>query len=183
PAGLPGLRNEDDETYTIRVDSKVVAETEVEGAKNDESRWMRFTLDTVGKRECPRDDQGRSIYPEEFEALAKKLDRQLHPPGRDVRCIVSVGMLTEGWDCNTVTHIVGLRPFMSQLLCEQVVGRGLRRASYELTEDGKFTEEVAKVLGVPFEVIPFKANPGPRPRRQPQHHVQALPAKAEYEIQ
>ena len=75
--------------------------------------------------------QGRPIYPEGFEELAQKLDRPLHPPGRDVRCIVSVGMLTEGWDCNTVTHIVGLRPFMSQLLCEQVVGRGLRRASYD----------------------------------------------------
>ena len=68
-------------------------------------------------------------------------------------------MLTEGWDCNTVTHIVGIRPFMSQLLCEQVVGRGLRRRSYELGEGDKFTEEVAQVLGVPFEVIPFKANP------------------------
>jgi type III restriction enzyme len=181
PAGLPGLRNEEGKTYTIRVDSKVVAETEVEGAKDDASRWMRFTLDTVGKREWPHDDQGRSIYPEEFETLAKKLDRSLHPPGRDVRCIVSVGMLTEGWDCNTVTHIVGLRPFMSQLLCEQVVGRGLRRASYELTEEGKFTEEVAKILGVPFEVVPFKARKGEKPPPARQHHVQALPTKAKYE--
>jgi type III restriction enzyme len=66
-------------------------------------------------------------------------------------------MLTEGWDCNTVTHIIGLRPFMSQLLCEQVVGRGLRRTNYtDFDEDGKLSEEVAKVFGVPFEVIPFK---------------------------
>ncbi len=121
---------------------------------------MRFTLDTVGKADWPRDRQGRPIYPDGFEELAKKLDRPLHPPGRDVRCIVSVGMLTEGWDCSTVTHIVGLRPFMSQLLCEQVVGRGLRRASYEVDETtGLLREEVAKVFGVPFEVIPFKANP------------------------
>ena len=69
-------------------------------------------------------------------------------------------MLTEGWDCNTVTHIVGLRPFMSQLLCEQVVGRGLRRASYELNEEGRFNEEVAQILGVPFEVVPFKQRTG-----------------------
>ena len=55
-------------------------------------------------------------------------------------------MLTEGWDCQTVTHIIGLRPFMSQLLCEQVVGRGLRRASYEPGESGLLREEVAKVL-------------------------------------
>ena len=107
----------------------------------------------------------------------------MHPPGRDVRCIVSVGMLTEGWDCQTVTHIVGLRPFMSQLLCEQVVGRGLRRASYEVGPDGKFTEEVAKVFGVPFEVIPFKANKqGAPPPAVKRYHVHALPAKEQFEI-
>ena len=77
----------------------------------------------------PRDPQGRPVYPRVRGAGDASSDRPLHPPGRDVRCIVSVGMLTEGWDCNTVTHIVGLRPFMSQLLCEQVVGRGLRRAT------------------------------------------------------
>jgi type III restriction enzyme len=182
PANMSELRNEDGKRPTIRVDSKVVAETEVEGAKNDESRWMRFTLDTVGKREWPADDQGRPLYPNEFEELARKLERPLHPPGRDVRCIVSVGMLTEGWDCNTVTHIVGLRPFMSQLLCEQVVGRGLRRRSYDLTEEGRFEEEVAQILGVPFEVVPFKRQPKKYVRKPPQHHVQALPSKAEYEI-
>ncbi len=64
--------------------------------------------------------------------------------------------LTEGWDCNTVTHVIGLRPFMSQLLCEQVVGRGLRRRTYAENEEGMFSEEVAKVFGVPFDVIPFK---------------------------
>ena len=92
-------------------------------------------------------------------------------------------MLTEGWDCNTVTHIIGIRPFMSQLLCEQVVGRGLRRASYELGDDGKFTEEVSKVLGVPFEVIPFKASSrGTSTPRVKRHHVHAIPERARYEI-
>ena len=181
PANIAELRN-DGKRVTIRVDSKVVGETDVEGAKNDESRWMRFTLDTVGKRDWTRDEQGRAVYPEGFEQLAKKLDRPLHPPGRDVRCIVSVGMLTEGWDCNTVTHIVGLRPFMSQLLCEQVVGRGLRRRSYDLTEEGLFEEEVAKILGVPFEVVPFKQRTGARPRKPPHTHVQALAEKAQFEI-
>jgi type III restriction enzyme len=92
-------------------------------------------------------------------------------------------MLTEGWDCKTVSHIVGLRPFMSQLLCEQVVGRGLRRASYEVGEDGKLTEEVAKVFGVPFQVIPFKANPaGPAPPPARRNRVRALPERAGLEI-
>ena len=130
PARIDGLRNSEDAVRTIRVDSKVVRESDAGGARSDADRWMRLTLDTVGKTEWPQDRQRRPIYPDGFEALAKKLERPLHPPGRDVRCIVSVGMLTEGWDCNTVTHIVGLRPFMSQLLCEQVVGRGLRRSSY-----------------------------------------------------
>ena len=179
PADIPELRNDGGKRLTIRVDSKVVGETDLEGAKNDESRWMRFTLDTVGKREWTLDTQGRPVYPEGFDELAKKLDRDLHPPGRDVRCIVSVGMLTEGWDCNTVTHIVGLRPFMSQLLCEQVVGRGLRRVSYELNEEGKFNKEVAQILGVPFEVVPFKQRAGPQPKKAPQNHVQALPEKVE----
>ena len=70
---------------------------------------MRLTLDTVGKTDWTIDKQGRPVYPEGFEELAKKLGPALHPPGRDVRCIVSVGMLTEGWDCSTVTHIIGIR--------------------------------------------------------------------------
>ena len=160
----------------------MIQETDTEGAKSDEVAWMRLRLDTVGKLGWPRDAQGRPVYPDGFEELAARLGRPLHPPGRDVRCIVSVGMLTEGWDCNTVTHIVGLRPFMSQLLCEQVVGRGLRRRDYEIGPDGKLTEEVAKVLGVPFEVIPFKKSATRRPAKPKRYHVQALPEKAEFEI-
>lgn len=188
PEGIPfskldGFRNAAGQINTIRVDSKVVHETDTDGAKSDESRWMRFTLDTVGKQAWPMDQQDRAIYPEGFEALAEKLQRPLHPPGKEVRCIVSVGMLTEGWDCNTVTHIVGLRPFMSQLLCEQVVGRGLRRTSYETDDRGMFVEETATVFGVPFEIIPFKANPqsGPKPT-PPRHHVMAQAHRAQYEI-
>jgi type III restriction enzyme len=145
---------------------------------------MRLILDTVGKVHWPADPQGRPIYPEGFEELAKKLERPLHPPGRDIRCIVSVGMLTEGWDCNTVTHVVGLRPFQSQLLCEQVVGRALRRRFYnpDPNNDDHFDEEVAQVFGVPFEVVPFKATgatPKPRP---PQRRIHAVPQKAQFAI-
>jgi type III restriction enzyme len=188
PMGIPqfkieALRNTPDRINTIRVDSKVVHETDTDEAKSDESRWMRLTLDTVGKLDWPKSQQGMPLYPDDFEELTKKLNRPLHPPGRDIMCIVSVGMLTEGWDCSTVTHIVGLRPFMSQLLCEQVVGRGLRRSSYEVGEDGLMTEEVSKVFGVPFEVIPFKENPtGPKPKPPKRHQVKAIPEKAKYEI-
>ena len=76
--------------------------------------------------------------------------------GEQVRCVVSVSMLTEGWDTNTVTHILGVRAFGTQLLCEQVVGRALRRQSYELNDDGLFNAEYADILGIPFD---FTAKP------------------------
>ncbi|MBK6941629.1 MAG: DEAD/DEAH box helicase family protein, partial [Planctomycetes bacterium] len=76
--------------------------------------------------------------------------------GASIRCVVSVAMLTEGWDANTVTHILGIRAFGTQLLCEQVVGRALRRQSYELNDDGLFGVEYADVFGVPFD---FNAKP------------------------
>lgn len=182
PLHVPDLANVDGRIVTIRVDTGVVAETDSDNAKSDENRWMRLTLDTVGSIEWPKDRQGRPVYPEGYEELAKKLGRPLHPPGRDIRCIVSVGMLTEGWDCNTVTHVIGLRPFQSQLLCEQVVGRALRRRFYQIGEDGKFEEEVAKVFGVPFEVVPFKAmNASPKPK-PPQRRIYAVPSKAQHAI-
>lgn len=74
--------------------------------------------------------------------------------GEHIKCVVSVSMLTEGWDANTVTHILGIRAFGTQLLCEQVVGRGLRRRSYAVNEDGRFEPEYAEVYGVPFSFIP-----------------------------
>ena len=77
--------------------------------------------------------------------------------GEPVRCVVSVSMLTEGWDANTVSHILGVRAFGTQLLCEQVVGRGLRRRSYAADENGFFTPEYADVYGVPFQFIPTVA--------------------------
>jgi type III restriction enzyme len=76
--------------------------------------------------------------------------------GASIRCVVSVSMLTEGWDANTVTHILGVRAFSTQLLCEQVVGRALRRQSYDLNESGQFNAEYADVLGIPFD---FAAKP------------------------
>ena len=76
--------------------------------------------------------------------------------GGNIRCVVSVSMLTEGWDANTVTHVLGVRAFGTQLLCEQVIGRALRRQSYVLNEDNKFDVEYADVFGIPFD---FTAKP------------------------
>ena len=71
--------------------------------------------------------------------------------GEQIRCVVSVSMLTEGRDANTVTHILGIRAFGTQLLCEQVVGRGLRRYSYELNAGDLFNVEYADIMGIPFD--------------------------------
>lgn len=176
-AQLPELRNDAERQNTICVYSDVQNEIDSGNAKNDETRWMRHTLDTIGKRDWPRDSQTQEQYPDGFEELAKKMGRDKHPPGRDVRCIVSVGMLTEGWDCNTVTHIIGLRPFMSQLLCEQVVGRGLRRTSYEVGESGLMSEEIATVLGVPLSAFTVKATKDGTDKKLVRYHIHALPQK------
>jgi type III restriction enzyme len=84
--------------------------------------------------------------------------------GGGIRCVVSVSMLTEGWDANTVTHVLGVRAFGTQLLCEQVIGRALRRQSYELNEEGLFNVEYADVFGIPFD---FTAQPVIAPVQPP----------------
>ena len=102
--------------------------------------------------------------------------------GEHVKCVVSVSMLTEGWDANTVTHVLGVRAFGTQLLCEQVVGRGLRRMSYAANAKGHFSPEYAEVYGVPFSFIPCSGavtdpKPGPLPTR-----VRALESRSACEI-
>jgi type III restriction enzyme len=88
--------------------------------------------------------------------------------GEQIRCVVSVSMLTEGWDANTVTHVLGVRAFGTQLLCEQVIGRALRRQSYELNEDNLFNVEYADVLGIPFD---FTAKPVVAPPQPPRETI------------
>jgi type III restriction enzyme len=103
--------------------------------------------------------------------------------GESIRCVVSVSMLTEGWDANTVTHVLGVRAFGTQLLCEQVIGRALRRQSYDLNEEGLFNVEYADVLGIPFD---FTAKPVPAPPQPPREtvHVRAVrPERDELEIE
>ena len=117
---------------------------------------LREAMNTVGKRDCL---------------------------GESVRCVVSVSMLTEGWDTNTVTHVLGVRAFGTQLLCEQVIGRALRRQSYDLNEDGRFNVEYADVLGIPFD---FTAKPVIAPPQPPREtiHVKAIrPDRDPLEIQ
>src|SRR5947199_9370512 len=95
--------------------------------------------------------------------------------GGAIRCVVSVSMLTEGWDANTVTHVLGVRAFGTQLLCEQVIGRALRRQSYDLNDEEKFNVEYADVLGIPFD---FTAKPVVAPPQPPQPPRETVQVKA-----
>ncbi|MBI3130537.1 MAG: DEAD/DEAH box helicase family protein [Acidobacteria bacterium] len=96
--------------------------------------------------------------------------------GESIRCVVSVSMLTEGWDTNTVTHVLGVRAFGTQLLCEQVIGRALRRQSYDLNEEGLFNVEYADVLGIPFD---FNAKPVVAPPQPPRETIQVRAVRPE----
>ncbi len=125
------------------------------GKEIDDATLLREVMNTVGKKD------------------------QL---GESIRCVVSVSMLTEGWDANTVTHVLGVRAFGTQLLCEQVIGRALRRQSYDLNEEGHFNVEYADVLGIPFD---FTAKPVIAPPQPPRETVQVkavLPERESLEI-
>jgi type III restriction enzyme len=96
--------------------------------------------------------------------------------GDSIRCVVSVSMLTEGWDANTVTHVLGVRAFGTQLLCEQVIGRALRRQSYDLNNEGLFNVEYADVLGIPFD---FTAKPVVAPPQPPRETIRVKAVRPE----
>lgn len=119
------------------------------------------------------------------EDLLREVLNTVGKPGKlggGIRCVVSVAMLAEGWDAATVTHILGVRAFGTQLLCEQVVGRALRRFSYVPDDEGKFAPEYAEVYGVPFSFLPTAGStPRPKVPLLP-NRVRALPERAELEI-
>jgi len=113
------------------------------------------------------------------QALLREVMNTVGKPGQlggSIRCVVSVSMLTEGWDANTVTHVLGLRAFGTQLLCEQVIGRALRRQSYELNEQGLFNVEYADVFGIPFD---FTAKPVIAPPQPPRETIQVRAMRPE----
>ncbi|MBN1505692.1 MAG: DEAD/DEAH box helicase family protein [Sedimentisphaerales bacterium] len=104
--------------------------------------------------------------------------------GEFVQNVISVGMLSEGWDAKTVTHIMGLRAFTSQLLCEQVVGRGLRRTAYELNpKTGLMEAEYVNIFGVPFTFLPHESEDGPPPPPPPpKTAIEPVAEKRQFEI-
>ncbi|WP_068426294.1 BPTD_3080 family restriction endonuclease, partial [Piscicoccus intestinalis] len=153
----------------LSADFKAAAATEIETFKAD-SRLRNPGADVNALT-------GEDLLREVMNTVGKK--GQL---GAEVRCVVSVSMLTEGWDANTVTHILGVRAFRSQLLCEQVVGRGLRRRSYAVNEYGRFDAEYANVYGVPFAFIPTDKPVGPPKPPTPAVAVHTVPGREHLRI-
>ena len=151
-----GLKELSDPDFLLHIDSTQMknAEDEIGDAKSQDLRELVYTVGKKGK------------------------------PGERIRNIVAVNMLSEGWDARNVTHIMGLRAFASQLLCEQVVGRGLRRSSYDLNADtGLFAEEKVVVFGVPFTFLPHQGDAGtPPPPEIPTTIIEPDPEKIEHEI-
>ena len=133
-------------------------------AADEIERFRREIVQRTGDRRQAEHLSDQDLLREVMNTVGK--------PGRlggATRCVVSVSMLTEGWDASTVTHVLGVRAFGTQLLCEQVVGRALRRQSYDLNVEGRFDVEYADVLGVPFD---FAAEPIVVPPQPPRETVQ-----------
>lgn len=146
-------------------------------AADEIERFRREFIDRGGTREQAESLTDADLLREVMNTVGRK-----GRLGESIRCVVSVSMLTEGWDANTVTHVLGVRAFGTQLLCEQVIGRSLRRQSYDLNEDGLFNVEYADVLGIPFD---FTAKPQVAPPQPPREtiHVHAVsPERDECEI-
>lgn len=154
------------DTGLLQIDSKALKQAEAldketdlsEGsATNKEQRaeWLRQKVGTVGVPKAP---------------------------GEKVCNVISVGMLSEGWDAKNVTHIMGLRAFSSQLLCEQVVGRGLRRVSYDVGEDGLFEPEYVNIIGVPFTFLPQEESGTTPPPPKPTTRIEPRLEKQQHAI-
>lgn len=171
---------------TLHIDSRVLAQAEARDEEAETNTAAEID-DDAGEDETQNGVPTPKLSQKErAEMLRRIVDTvgQVGKPGEQVQSVISVGMLSEGWDAKTVTHIMGLRAFTSQLLCEQVVGRGLRRTSYEVNpETGLFDPEYVNIFGVPFTFLPHEGDDGlPPPPPIPKTLIQVLPEKSQYEI-
>ncbi|MEW6171957.1 MAG: BPTD_3080 family restriction endonuclease [Bacillota bacterium] len=164
---------------TLHIDSKVLdmAESQEEAG---------FFEDAAGDEGLNDEPVRKLSKREQAELLRQTVDTvgREGKPGEQIQKVISVGMLSEGWDAKTVTHVMGLRAFSSQLLCEQVVGRGLRRTSYEINpETGLFDAEYVNIFGVPFTFLPHESQDGPPPPPpSPKTKIEPVNEKQQYEI-
>jgi type III restriction enzyme len=140
-------------------------------ASDEIERFRSEIIERTGDRQAADNITDQALLREVMNTVGKA-----GRLGDSIRCVVSVSMLTEGWDANTVTHVLGVRAFGTQLLCEQVIGRALRRQSYELNEEGLFNVEYADVLGIPFD---FTAKPVVSVPQKPRETIQVKAIRPE----
>lgn len=147
---------------------------------NDNEKLIRidqYALSHIEKSQEVKKKKLADIIREKFNTVGK-----VNEPGEKVQCVIGVDMLSEGWDAQTVTHILGLRAFTSQLLCEQVVGRGLRRISYDLNDEGLLDPEYVTVFGIPFTFLPIEGGETITKPEKPKTKVEALDERKNFEI-
>ena len=160
PGRLPIFNNEANGEWLSRPNTILVDSEQLESGEAMKPEFKRIAATEIEqfKADYKMRFPGRSVEKVTDEDLLREVMNTVGKTGKlgeQVKCVVSVSMLTEGWDANTVTHILGVRAFGTQLLCEQVVGRGLRRASYEVDPKSEtFPPEYAEVYGIPFSFIP-----------------------------
>ena len=176
PGALPLFRNFDDHgrplarPRTLLIDSEQLESGQAldsnfrTAAAEEIEQFRRDMVQRTGDRRQAENMSDADLLREVMNTVGKA-----GRLGGETRCVVSVSMLTEGWDANTVTHVLGVRAFGTQLLCEQVVGRALRRQSYDLNDQGLFDVEYADVLGIPFD---FTARPVVAPPQPPREVIQ-----------
>jgi type III restriction enzyme len=183
PGALPLFSNVDDSGHWLSRPRTLLIDSEQ--LDSGESLSADFKKAAAGEIEAFRREL-RERFPGidaetlDDETLLREVMNTVGKPGRlgeAIRCVVSVSMLTEGWDANTVTHILGVRAFGTQLLCEQVVGRGLRRVSYDADANGFFEPEYAEVLGIPFTFVATNVKAITHPPR-PQTRVFSPPERS-----
>ena len=146
-------------------------------AAEEIERFRREIIERTGDRRQAENITDQDLLREVMNTVGKP-----NRLGDSIRCVVSVSMLTEGWDANTVTHVLGVRAFGTQLLCEQVIGRALRRQSYDLNEDDRFNVEYADVLGIPFDFTAKPVVSTPVPPRETIHVRAVRPERDACEI-
>ncbi len=170
---------------TLRVDSRVLEKAErgeSVTANKDYAQRLEAILKAAGLPDDKREELLKTKQEEQLRTIVDTVGKRSQP-GQRLQNVISVAMLSEGWDAANVTHIMGLRAFTSQLLCEQVIGRGLRRVSYELDEDGRFFPEYVNVFGVPLSIFQDVGEGGEAlPPPKPSVQVEVVPGRNQYEI-
>ena len=192
PGGLPIFSNEANGRWLPRPNTILVDSEQLESGEAMNGEFKKITATEIEQFKADYQTRfpGRGVEKITDEDLLREVMNTVGKPGKlgeQIKCVVSVSMLTEGWDANTVTHILGVRAFGTQLLCEQVVGRGLRRTSYETetlatdSQSDAFPPEYAEVYGIPFSFIPSAGTTKIQPTRK-YTHVRALEDRIDSEI-